>query len=274
MTEIVVFAGTKQCGKSTAGKFLSGFALTQMGRRNPGMGFPTKFDITDTGDLVVNASFLDEAGNEVINDAVLDLERRDYEFVKWAEKMVWPYVRIYNYADLLKDIMATVFGVEWKQLYGTNEEKDTPTKVKWMDAVGFLERKEKKVLAGEGKLKEYMTSRELMQFFGTDVCRILLDDCWVESCFRRIEAESPAIAIICDCRFKNEVQFAKDKGAHVIRLLRKPFEGTHRSEKEIEWIKPEEFTAVIDNSNMTMREKNQEILDTMYKLGVFQGFVE
>jgi hypothetical protein len=274
MTEIVVFAGTKQSGKDTAGKFLTGFTLSQMGRRNPGHGFPTEFDIIDVGDLVVNASFMDAAGNEVIDKGILDLDRRDYDFVQYAEKMIWPYVRIYHFADLLKDIMATVFGLEWKQLYGTNEDKDTLTRVKWYDAVKLTDRAGKKEIVKDEKLKKNMTARELMQFFGTDVCRQLLDDCWVESCFRRIKEEAPALAIICDCRFKNEVDFSKENGAHVIRLMRKPFESTHRSEKEIENILPEEFSAVIDNSNMTLREKNQEILDTMYKLGIFQGFVE
>jgi len=274
MTDIITIAGSKQSGKSTLGKFIAGFALTQMGRRNPGQGYPTSFDITDDGKLIVNSSVTNAAGEEVLDYGELDLERRDYDFVQFAEAKIWPWVRIYNFADLLKEIGHTVFGLEWNQLYGSDDDKNQLTKIKWHDAAKFLDRKDKKELVKrEGVLKDYMTGREFMQFFGTDICRELYDNCWVESCFRRIQAEQPAIAIICDCRFQNEVDFAKANGAHVIKLTRQPFESKHRSETEIQRIPAEEFTAVIDNANMTIREKNQATLDVLYQLGIFQGFV-
>ncbi len=273
MTEVVVFAGKKQSGKSSAGNFVAGFALTQMGRRNPGQGLPTQFTIDDEGQLIVNSSTLNSSGQEIIEHGILDLTRRDYDFVKYAEEYIWPYVRVYNFADLLKDIAVTVFGLEWKQVFGSDDDKNSLTKIKWHDVMPFMDKAVKKDLSGQGKLKEYMTSREFLQFFGTEVCRAIYDDCWIESCFRRIKEDQPALAIICDCRFGNEIDYSLSQGAHVFRLMNTPFESTHKSETEIDKVDPAKFSAIIP-AGLSIVEKNQEILDTLYKLGVFQGFVE
>ena len=56
-----------------------------------------------------------------------------------------------------------------------------------------------------------MTAREFMQFFGTDVMRKMYEPIWLENCFRRIEEDSPEIAVIGDCRFMNEIKAAEEE---------------------------------------------------------------
>lgn len=277
MSDIIVFAGAKQSGKSSAGNFISGFTLCQMGRRNPGMSLPTKFDITELGELVVNASFTNSNGEPVIENGILDLNRRDYEFYQYAQEYIWPYVKVYCFADTLKDVAMHVFGLTYEQCYGTNEQKNTLTNIPWYGILSMLPKKEKWAATRDSKTGKNMTAREFLQFFGTQVCRSIYDDCWIESCFRRIEAENPAIAIITDCRFPNEVKVCKDKGAKVVKLLRDPFaheENQHDSEALLRDMPDSEFDFVLDNKELNIIDKNQAILDKMYEFGIFKGYIE
>lgn len=275
MTDIVVFAGAKQSGKSSAGNFLTGFTLSQISRRNPGLPIPNTFDINENGELIVNSSYTNQFGEEIVGNGVLDLQRRDYGFGEYAGQYIWPYIKTYNFADTLKDVCMHVFGLSYEQCYGTNNDKNTLTNIPWYGILNMLPRKEKWAATRESKTGKNMTAREFMQFFGTQICRSIYDDCWIDSCFRRIEAENPAIAVITDCRFPNEIKVCRDKGAKVIKLTLDPFpEESHDSETMLKDVADSEFDWVLDNSKMTIVEKNQAILDKMYEWGIFKGYVE
>jgi len=82
----------------------------------------------------------------------------------------------------------------------------------------------------------HMTGRELMQVFGTDMCRRMFSQfIWVHATFRAIEKDNADFAIIPDLRFPSELQGVKSCGGTVIRLTRDVSQGDeHPSETALD----------------------------------------
>ena len=162
---------------------------------------------------------------------ILDLLRKDDEFTQYAEINIWPYVKIYHFADYLKMICVDLFDLTEKQVYGTDADKNTQTKYG-------------------------MTAREFLQYFGTNVMRKIKDTIWVDVTLKRILAQQPVIAIIPDVRFPNEVDAIHDAGGMVIRLNRDTLKSDHECESALDkdvfdWNR---FDHVIDNNDLTIEE--------------------
>ncbi|MBZ4251768.1 hypothetical protein LAJ57_12720, partial [Streptococcus pneumoniae] len=68
---------------------------------------------------------------------------------------------------------------------------------------------------------EYITVRQLLQVFGTRVCRRIQDSCWIDGCVKDIIAEEAPFAVVGDCRFINEIIALRKTGAKVIKFTRK-----------------------------------------------------
>ena len=270
--KILVLAGKKQSGKSSTANFIAGYMLTQLGRQ--GVPFcPTQFTLDEEGNLIVNTVMIDAEGETIYGDGILDLSRRDEDFVVWASNIMWPHIKLYNFADTLKQVAVTVFGLDPEKVYGTNEDKKTLTKIKWRDMCTFLPPRTVGDLKKSGKYDKCMSVREFLQYFGTNVCRKLYDGCWAESTFRRIAQEGSDLAVIGDGRFKNEIILPKERDVRTMKFTRSIDEDLHESEKELDAIPDSKYTAVIDNKYMTLKEKNQAVLDVLYEWGWFSGYV-
>ena len=115
-----------------------------------------------------------------------------------------------------------------------------------------------------------MTVREFLQYFGTNVCRKIYDPCWIESCYNRIEMDDPDIAVIQDCRFRNEVMESKKRNARIVKLERSPFKDIHASETDLDKASNVNFDLIIP-PDVTIVEKNQMILEAMYEWGWFKN---
>jgi len=102
MKKVLLIGGCKQSGKTSTANFLTGYQM----RSNEHI---KKFEITDDGDLLVNAEFQDAEGNEYEDMGILDLNRVDPEFVLYAQQRVWPHCQINNIADPLKEIVHILF---------------------------------------------------------------------------------------------------------------------------------------------------------------------
>ena len=270
--KILVFAGKKQSGKSSSANFVSGYILAQMGRRgNPSC--PNNFSIEDDGSLIVDTVISDVDGNKAIEGGILDLSRRDEDFVNWAYSILWPTVKTYAFADELKKIATIVFNIDPALVYGSDEDKNTPIHIKWKDMCVFLAPRKINDLKKSEKYDKRMTVREFLQFFGTNVCRVLDDNCWTRTCFNKIIGEGSELAIIQDCRFANEVKAAKKVGAKVIKLTRSVQFDAHESENDLDKMGNDQFDLVIDNEYLTIREKNVAILNFLYEVGWLTGHV-
>jgi uncharacterized Zn ribbon protein len=118
-----------------------------------------------------------------------------------------------------------------------------------------------------------------LQYFGTNVCRALDDECWTRRCHNDILTDGSDIAIIQDCRFSNEVKSTsklKEKygvDVKVIKLEREVGFDIHDSETGLKGVPNNLYDLVVDNQHMTIKEKNQIILDALYEWGWFSGHI-
>jgi hypothetical protein len=264
--KILVFAGPKQSGKDSGANFVAGYVLTQLGRRNPDSPIPVDFQIDEFGKLLVNT--------DDKNFGVLDLNNNTPEFLQYASHYIWPYVKTYAFADTLKEIAVIVFGLTREQVYGTDDDKNTLTNIRWQDMCAFLPPRTVGNIKKSGQYKQNMTAREFLQYFGTNVCRKLYDGCWVDATFNRIKAEGYPFCIITDGRFENEVLSSKKNSAKIIKLNRTIYNDGHASEVGLKKVPNNKFNLIIDNNNMNIRDKNQKILDALSKWGWVGKYIE
>ena len=232
--KILAISGHKRAGKTTCINFLHGYEL----QRN---NIIEKFILNDRGQLLVNATFMDEKGEEVQQMGMFDLSNRDPRFAEYCSMSVWPFVKAYNFADSLKSIAMNFFGLTYEQCYGSEKEKNTPSPIKDLTARGFL------------------------QYFGTDVCRELKEGVWVDFCINQIKSEQSELALVGDCRFPDEVDAVQQAGGKVIRLTRAPYEDSHVSETALDT--HEGFDATIDNQDMTVEEQSKALLNVLGEWG-------
>ena len=194
MVKILGISGTKQAGKNTVANYINGQLLKEIGMVND-------YRINDHGQLEIET--LNSSGKQAWG--VFDVTRKDHSFVEYAERELWPYVKIYHFADCLKKMCIDLFDLAPQQVYGTDEDKNTDTPYG-------------------------MTSREFLQYLGTDVMRKIKDTIWVDYTIKSIIKEQSQIAIIPDVRFPNEVKAIHDAGGIVVRLTRNPYNSKHNCE--------------------------------------------
>ena len=250
MTNIIGFSGAKQSGKTTCATFLHGYQL----RFNDVF---SKFLMDEEGNLLVNAIQIDENGQEVEGLGMLDINRQDEEFLEYSLRNIWPYARSFSFADPLKSIAVQLFGLKEEQCFGSDEDKNTPVNIKWED------------IPIDTDNSGFMTAREFLQYFGTDLCRKIKPDIWTSACIQRILTSGTQLAIVPDVRFPNEVEEIQKAGGKVVRLTRKPFEDSHPSETSLD-SQEHIFDHVIDNKDMDINETNMALMNTMKEWGWLQ----
>lgn len=207
MTQIIALSGSKGSGKSTIANFLHGYIL----KLNEVI---REFEITPDGELKVNTHYIKDG--EVKEDmGILDLMNNSDGFIQYADRNIWPFIKLYHFADPLKEICCGLLGLEYDQVYG--HSKNSMTKLRWQDMPG-------------SKKKGNMTAREVMQYVGTEIFRKMYKDVWTNALVTRINEEKPLIAVVADCRFDNEASAIKQAGGILIRLNRKPDDDSHESE--------------------------------------------
>lgn len=280
MTQIICLAGSKESGKTTAANFLHGHIL----KLNEVI---REYEMTKAGELKVNTHYMKDG--EVKEDmGVLDLSRKDDLYVQYADQMIWPFVKMYNFADALKELCITMFDISHEQAYGTY--KNSLTKLKWENMPGVIATEVAMKFGqchdlwniGHGPTADdlndifggvalvhkpgFMTAREVLQFVGTDIFRRMYEPVWVNLLMNKIKEDSPLVAVIADCRFDNEAQAVLEADGTIVRLTRRPVRDTHPSEDGFK-----DFTAfhkVIDNENLALPAANQELLDFLIQKGI------
>ena len=256
--EIIGVAGTKRSGKSSCAKFISGVIMQRSGVIN-------KYDMDSNGDLIVN--YEKKEGHTISRGmGIFDLDRKDDVFMNYLSEVVWPHVKIYNFADSLKWILINMYGFSVESLFG-GEKKDSPSHIKWEQMVDIIP---KKKLKKNIMLDSYMSNREAMQYFG-DVLRNIDTDCFIKHCVKEIQNEQCPVAIIGDVRRKNEVDAIKALGGKVIYLTRKiDNKEQHDTETELTTIDSSYYDLIINNEGKTINEKNDMLYSGLKELGLFE----
>lgn len=141
------------------------------------------------------------------------------------------YVEV-SFADPLKKACKDLFLFTDEQVYGTQEQKETPDE-RWFGC----------------------TPRKALQFIGSDLLRDNLDkimpglgkNVFVHHFKLWFESNPTTSVVIHDLRFLNEAAAIKDLGGIIIRIKRKEADEvnhSHQSEKEIDLI---DFDYCIEN---------------------------
>jgi hypothetical protein len=129
------------------------------------------------------------------------------------------------FAEPLKEFLITCLGLNREWTYGSDNDKNNPTNVRWetMDAC---------IKAKYPGKTGFMTHREVMQIFGTDVMRDNWDkNIWVNTLNRRIEQTDAEFVIVTDVRFPNEIEILKARGGR-IWLVDGPQRGGEAAKKD------------------------------------------
>jgi hypothetical protein len=242
---ILGISGKKQAGKTTISNIIHGDILLKQ-------NFIMDYSINDLGKLLIKTT--NAKGTEGWGE--FDIERKDEEFIQYAHYNMWPFVKAYNFADSLKDMCINLFGFTYEQAYGTNDQKNQVLDhIKWENMPQQHTRKKKSLKKGS------MTSREFMQFFGTDIMRKIHNDVWANACINKITKEGSDLAIIADVRFPNEVEAIKKAGGKVLRLERNVHEDDHDSETalDVDNYDHSNFWHVLDNREMTIQDTITEV---------------
>lgn len=261
--KILAISGCKEAGKNTVCNFIHSLVLvffkcTPQAEVDP-----------ETGELIV----LTEDGEK----GIFDLNNRNPEFIEYMANHVWPFIRKFSFATKFKDACINMFGLPPEAVYGTNEQKMMLTKFKWEDMplphpkIANGERDNAKTLKVKNLPQSgFMTAREFMQYFGSQIGREIYNEVWSEAVIRDIEASGSGISLIDDLRFPHEVDAVHKAGGKVIRLTRKVHpEDNHDSEIALDpdrydW---SNFDKVIDNQDMSIEQLTEEVYKTLIEFG-------
>ncbi len=254
---ILGFAGRKRAGKDSSAKFVMGHIM----KAN---NIIEKFDISPTGDLLVNSAYRDENNVLVEDMGIFDVTRADNQFTYFMEEKVWPHVKIYNFADVLKWISISLYGLEHHQVYGSTEDKESPSNISWGQIIDVLP---KSIRPSKVDKDLQMTAREFIQRFA-DVLRWIDDDCLTKFLMQKILMEQCPYAIVADVRRIKEVEAIKAMGGRIIYQTRiTDTTDAHHTEHEFDSVDRSIFDAVIDNRVCTIAEKNDIIYGYLKEWG-------
>lgn len=256
MGKLVAFCGKKQSGKSSSAKFVVGNEMMSH-------GFVKQITVLDGGDI----GLVNENGDIM----ALDLDSKDPAAVAFFGMNLWPQVRKFSFADRLKLSVNQIFDVPMNLLYGTDEQKNTPTKVKLSDFGGAIA--VNRLMDWKNKVdnNSFLTVRQLLQIFGTDLCRKIYDKCWIDGLISDVRNYDSQLSLVDDCRFKNEVYALKDAGAILIKLNKTHSSGdNHSSEIDLDDIDNSLFDLVIDNQNLSLEQKNAIVVDFLESAKIIQ----
>ncbi len=285
---IICMSGKKQAGKNTACNFVMGSVLMESKLVRG------SFAIYPAGELWISDLF-----GDTDYEGIIDPTRTDPTWLEFADEHIHPYVKIYSFADLLKtEVCMKILGLSKAQCFGTDEDKNTLTQLRWEDmpgvtsvapscevkTIGFIDPKRSEQHTTD-TYNEYfkklglplvyhkpglMTARQVLQFVGTEVFRKMYNNVWVDATIRRIQEEGSSFALICDGRFPNEITGVNDVGGKTIRFTRQ-LSGVDQHESELaldrdrfDW---NQFSGVIDNMEMSIGEQNEALQKLFYAWG-------
>jgi hypothetical protein len=234
---IIGLCGKKQSGKNTVSNIFHGIYLKSH-------SMVKDFNISGDGKLYVCG--------ESFSWGEFDVTRTDEEFLIWAEQNMHPYIKNYSFADPLKIICHTLFGLTKEQCWGNDNQKNT--------IVQHLLWENMPVLCSGMKYHNPgpMTAREFLQYFATEIMRAIYEPIWVNATINKIKQEKSSISIITDVRFLNEIESIRNSGGVLIKLTRDINKDSHSSENSLNGY--DKYDYIIDNNkeNFTVEDLIEE----------------
>ena len=264
MKHVILFVGSLQSGKTTSAAAIYGYHLTQLG-------------------LIPNCSFDENGRMSIIYDKntntgiYLDIDTEDQQIIDFMKQNFWGHVRHFSFATQLKESIINLFSIDRKALYGSNDDKNKETHLLWDNVLPMLSPERYDQLKHNSGKK--MTGRQIMQIFGTDICRAMDKSCHIRSAFTAAKEANPDIAIFPDGRFEDEFEYFENlKKAQseykvwLIKLKRMKIKSDDPMEQGAAGIKDSRYDLVINNENMTTLDKNEKLIDFLTSRGVLLSY--
>lgn len=263
MKHLIITYGAKQSGKTTSATAIYGYYLTSLG-------------------IIPNAHFDDDGRMSVVynkktNEGIYyDIDDNSPEMVDFNRKNVWGHIKHESFATALKDSIVSLFGIKREYIYGTDEDKNRVTHIKWNYVLPLLS--ERRYEKNEYKMGTYLTIRELCQVFGTDMCRAIDEDCHLRSAVNKLIQESADICLIPDGRFSNEFfYFDKPEAKELlgdtkvwrIKYTRNSAPDNPPGEQGLPEVDESLYDLVVDNIDISVLEKNDLVINFFIEKGVF-----
>ena len=109
----------------------------------------------------------------------------------------------------------------------------------------------------------YLSIRQVMQLFGTEIMRNIIDDkIWINCVLNRSNKNN---LIISDLRFITEYEEIKKRNGFIIYIDRGLTPGTHKSESEMQiLLNQNKFDLIIDNKNISLKELFNIVKNKIY----------
>jgi len=143
-----------------------------------------------------------------------------------------------SFAEHLREAVALIFGFDNEFVF-SDEFKDYETHVH--------------ALLGDHPFdpQQPLTGRELLQYFGSEVCREMDTDCWARAPFTAVERDyDNMVCFITDLRFPNEAEQLRKHKSFIIKIERPGFNGDgHISERALDDFEDDDF--IVNNSGTT-----------------------
>jgi len=268
MARVIGISGKKQSGKTSLAYYVKAKFLQE------------RFDRYKSFDIIQN-----DEGEVFFSDNIGPCSVYNGELYPVSEIENSP-IEVYSFGDALKECCMYALGLAYEQCYGTDEQKNTWTKYNWENLPMSVRRKyAKSSTFNRGQFgfrtsnstvdtpiprSGPLTAREVMQVFGTDICRDMFhDNIWVDATFSRIKRDNVEVAIIADVRFPSEVDAIVAQPDHnLVRLSRNNDSAdNHASEISLDSFKWEELgdnMLMVDNKDLEMQAKNNLVYDWLF----------
>ncbi len=174
-------------------------------------------------------------------------------------------VKIYHFGDELKQFCMDYLDLTYEQCYGTEEQRNTFSEHQWKSFPTYNTLKLKYLSSFTKQPNEYMTGREVVQYWGTEIFRVVDKNYWVKKLAKTINKDNLDYAIIADVRFDTELEYCNKNGT-CIGLTRGIDSDGHESETF-------DFAGhcpyVIDNKNLTLDETGKYVDNLCSKLKLY-----
>ena len=162
------------------------------------------------------------------------------------------------FAEPLKEFCHQVFGFSHEDM-ATEEGKQKVSNIRWEEI-------QSAPMIQDGYMGRtgFMTIREVLQYFGSNICRNrFLDRIWAQGPFAR--ETNADVVIVTDCRFRNELEEARKNNAIIFHVHRTPSptgKDEHISEKDLDGVEWRNFERILNDSTL---ENLKAKVDYMYE---------
>jgi hypothetical protein len=120
--------------------------------------------------------------------------------------------------DSVADVLARDLG--YKELaFATALKEAVATMFPWVPRCHFFGTQEEKAQTLFQGTQRW-TGRKLLEYFGTDCGRAILQDIWVRAAMEQIDRRPDKLWVVSDVRFPNEAQAIRDRGGIIWEVVK------------------------------------------------------